>query len=169
MSTLNEVRPATEADLAEVVSLWSHYLRANPGNPAYKRLPADAVEARTHRFMDHIRSPESEVFVVDGAYGGLEAMLTCFVEDNYPYFHPPRFGRLQSPFVRPEARRRGHLRNLLVAAYGWARRLELTEVRLYTSADALVANALAEEFGFTAFEVVRRKAIDWCLPPEEQV
>ena len=71
--------------------------------------------------------------------------------------------------VRPEARRRGHLRNLLIAAYGWARRLELTEVRLYTSADAVIANALAEEFGFTAFEVVRRKAIDWCLPPEQQI
>lgn len=169
MSTLNAVRPATEADLAEVVSLWAHYLRANSKNPAYQQLPADAVEARKNRFTDHIRSPEGEVFVVDGAYGGLEGMVTCFIEDNYPYFHPPKFGRLQSPFVRPEARRRGHLRNLLVAAYGWARRLELTEVRLYTSADALVANALAEEFGFTAFEVVRRKTIDWCLPPEEQV
>ena len=169
MSTLSKVRPATEADLDEVVALWSHYLRANARNPAYQRLPADAVEARTQRFLDHIRSPDSEVFVVDGEFGGLEGILTCFVEDNYPYFHPPKFGRLQSPFVRPEARRRGHLRNLLVAAYGWARRLELTEVRLYTSADAVIANALAEEFGFAAFEVVRRKGIDWCLPPEKQL
>lgn len=169
MSTPGTVRAATEDDIEEVVALWSHYLRANAKNPAYQHLPADAVRARKERFLEHIRGSEAAVFVVEGEYGGLEAILTCFVEDNYPYFTPPKFGRLQSPFVRPEARRRGHLKKLLVTAYDWARRLELTEVRLYTSADAVIANALAEEFGFTAFEVVRRKGIDWCLPPERQV
>ena len=51
----------------------------------------------------------------------------------------------------------------------WARERELLEVRLYVGADNVVANAMAEELGFDAVGVVRRRAIDWSNPPERQV
>jgi hypothetical protein len=35
------------------------------------------------------------------------------------------------------------------------------EVRLFIGADNVLANAIAEELGFDAVEVVRRKAVDW--------
>jgi GNAT superfamily N-acetyltransferase len=92
-------------------------------------------------------------------------MISCFVEKNVPYFNPPSFGRLQTPYVRPEARGRGHLRRLLDAAYRWAREMELTEVRLFTSALEAQPNQLAEELGFEAFGIIRRKPISWDYPP----
>ena len=53
------------------------------------------------------------------------------------------------------------MKRLLDEAYRWARERELTEARLYVSAMADRANRLAEEHGFEAIAVIRRKAIDW--------
>ena len=88
-------------------------------------------------------------------------MITCRMEENQPYFLPPRFARIQTPFVRPDARRKGNLKRLLTAAHRWAREREFTELRLFIGADNVLANAIAEELGFDAVEVVRRKAVDW--------
>jgi len=44
--------------------------------------------------------------------------------------------------------------------------MELTEVRLFTSALEEEPNRLAEEFGFEAFAVIRRKPIAWDYPAE---
>ena len=117
-------------------------------------------------FEKHIEDEASEVFVVVGADGSLEGMLSCFEEQNAPYFHPPKYARIQTPFVRPEARGRGNLRRLLDEAYRWARERELTEARLYVSAMAEAANRRAEEHGFEAIAVIRRRAIEWDYPSD---
>lgn len=163
------VRRAGIDELDEVLALWSHYLRTNRMNPAYRRLPPKALEQRKALFRQHIQSSDAAVFVLAREDGGLDGMVTCFPEENLPYFLPPRYGRIQTPFVRPDARRRGNLKKLLAAALRWARREELTELRLYTPASNAVANAIAEELGFEAIEVVRRKPVDWRGPPERQV
>jgi len=160
-----KIRKATEADLDEMLALWSHYIRVHRNNPAYQICRGDGLVRRRKLFAQHVRGPESCVFVAARPDGGLDAMITCFVEDNTPYFMPPKYGRIQTPFVRPEARGRGHLKRLLAAAYLWARELELTEVRLYTSAFDPGPNELAEEFGFQAIEIVRRRPVEWNLPP----
>ncbi|HKK07935.1 MAG TPA: GNAT family N-acetyltransferase [Gemmatimonadota bacterium] len=162
------VRRATPADLDEVLALWSHYLRLHRDNPAY-RMSRKGLEARKERFREHLEGPGSAVFVLAREDGGLDGMVTCFVEENLPYFMPPRYARIQTPYVRPDARRRGNLKRLLKAALVWAREEELTELRLYTSARNVVANAIAEELGFEAVEVVRRKPVDWRSPPERQI
>lgn len=162
------VRRATLQDLEEVVALWSHYIRTHRDNPAY-RPASDAIERRTELFREHILGDDSAIFVIAREDGGLDGMLTCFAEDNYPYFLPPAYARFQTPYVRPDARKRGNLKRLLAAGFEWARNMELTEVRLYTAADNVLANAIAEEHGFEAVEVVRRRKVDWSRPPKEQV
>jgi GNAT superfamily N-acetyltransferase len=159
-----KIRKAEASDLDELVGLWAHYIRVHRNNPAYQLCKGDGLAQRRRVFQSHVGGPDSCVFVAARPDGGLDGMITCFIEKNTPYFMPPRYGRLQTPFVRPEARGRGLLRQLLGAAYMWARELELTEVRLFTSAFDPGPNLLAEEFGFEAFENVRRRPIEWDFP-----
>lgn len=165
MTDVVRIRKATEDDLDELVALWAHYIRAYRRNPAYQLCKGDGLAKRRQRFARHVAGPESCVFVAARPDGGLDGMLVCFVEKNMPYFMPPSYGRLQTPFVRPESRGRGYLKQLLSAAYSWARELELTEVRLFTSAFDPAPNQRAEEFGFEALEIVRRRLIEWDYPP----
>jgi GNAT superfamily N-acetyltransferase len=163
------LRAAIEDDLDELVALWAHYIRDHKHNPAYNRIVRTGFVSRRAAFANDIRDEDAAVFVIARRDGGLDGMITCRIELNKPYFQPHRFGRIQTPYVRPDARRRGNLKRLLAAAYRWAREKELLEVRLYVGADNVVANAIAEELGFDAVAVVRRKAIDWSRPPESQV
>jgi len=158
------VRRATEADLDEITALWSHYIRVHRANPAYRNLPPGALERRRELFARHVAGPDSAVFVLDDPDGGLDGFVTCFIEESPDYLNPPRYGRLQTPYVRPEARGRGHLRRLLDAAYRWARELELTEVRLFMLPGDEGADRLADELGFEAIAVVRRRTIEWDYP-----
>lgn len=158
------VRKATLDDLEELVALWAHYIRVHRANPAYRLCRADALEQRRQLFERHVQGRGSCVFVVPGPDGGLDGMLSCFVEENTGYFDPPRYGRLQTPFVRPEARGRGNVRRLLAAAYLWAREQGLTEIRLFTSAYEPAPNRRAEELGFEAFEIVRRRPVERNYP-----
>lgn len=160
------VRRATLDDLDEILALWAHYIRVHRANPAYRHMPTDALRKRRALFARHIQEDGSDVFVVMGSDGCLEGMLSCFEEENAPYFHPPRYARIQTPYVRPEARGRGHLKLLLDEAYRWARERELTEVRFFVSAMASLANQLAEEHGFEAIAVIRRRAIEWDYPSD---
>lgn len=162
------IRPATLDDLNEVLALWSHYIRARRRNPAY-RLTKNGLERRRELFQRHIESDDAVIFVVERQDGGLDGMVTCFTQEGEPYFLPPRYCRIQTPYVRPDARQRGWLRRLLQTAFKWARENELTEVRLYTSSEDQLGNALAEDMGFSAIELVRRKKLDWGAPPEQQV
>ena len=166
MTRVNPVRRATLDDLDEILSLWVHYIRVHRVNPAYRNMPPDAVRIRRAVFESHIRGEDSEVFVVMGSDGSLEGMMTCFEEDNADYFHPPKYARIQTPFVRPEARGRGLLKRMLDEAYRWARERELTETRLFVSAMAEAANQLAEEHGFEAIAVIRRRPIGWDYPSD---
>jgi len=166
MTTVNPVRRATLDDLDEILSLWVHYIRVHRVNPAYRNMPPDAIRTRRAVFESHIRGEDSDVFVVMGADGSLEGMLSCFEEENASYFHPPKYARIQTPFVRPEARGRGLLKRMLDEAYRWARERELTEARLFVSAKAEAANQLAEEHGFEAIAVIRRRPIEWDYPAD---
>jgi GNAT superfamily N-acetyltransferase len=165
----NQLREGTEDDLDELVALWTHYVRDHRHNPAYNRVARTGFVSRRAAFASDIRDENATVFVLARRDGGLDGMISCRVETNLPYFQPHRLGRIQTPYVRPDARKKGNLKKLLTAAYRWARERELLEVRLYVGADNVVANAIAEELGFDAVAVVRRRAIDWSGPPDRQV
>jgi GNAT superfamily N-acetyltransferase len=158
MSEGTLLRQATEQDLDELLALWAHFMRAHALNPAY-RLGPDALKERRAVFSQRLTDPDSTVLVLQRPDGGLDGMITCFAELNSPYFLPFRYARIQAPFVRPDARRKGNLKRLLQAAFDWAREHALQEVRLFAGADNLIANAVAEELGFEAIEVIRRKTL----------
>jgi GNAT superfamily N-acetyltransferase len=160
-----DVRKATLDDLDELVALWAHYIRVNRRNPAYRLRRSDGLEQRRRLFERQLKGRDSCVFIIPGPDGGIDGMLTCFVQSNHDYFDPPRYGRLQTPFVRPEVRGRGYISRLLAAAYLWAREHGVTEVRLVTSAFEAEANERSEELGFEAFEIVRRRPIERDYPP----
>ena len=162
----NQLREGTEDDLDELVALWTHYIRDHRHNPAYNRVARTGFVSRRAAFASDIRDESATVFVLARPDGGLDGMISCRVTTNLAYFQPHRLGRIQTPYVRPDARKKGNLKKLLTAAYRWARKRELLEVRLYVGADNVVANAIAEELGFDAVGVVRRRAIDWSNPPE---
>lgn len=153
------VRLATEQDLDELVAMWAQYMRAHALNPAYRKLRPDALKARKEVFRRRIQEAASAIFVIQREDGGLDGMIVCFLEANEPYFDPPRYVRIQVPFVRRDARRQGNLKRLLQATFLWAKEWEMDEVRLYTGADNMVANAVADELGFEAVEVVRRRPL----------
>lgn len=159
MSRDGILRLATLVDVDELVAMWAQYMRIHARNPAYRRLRPDALEARHRVFERRIEEATSAVFVIEGEDGGLDGMIACFLEENEPYFEPVRYVRIQTPFVRREARRRGYLMRLLQATFAWAEEWGIEEVRLYTGADNVVANAVADELGFQAVEVVRRRPI----------
>ena len=152
------IRRATERDLDEVVALWAHFMRAHALNPAY-RLAPDGLKARRALFAERLTNPSSALFVLEREDGGLDGMITCLEEENQPYFMPPRYALIQAPFVRADARRKGNFKRLLEATFQWARERGLPDVRLYTGADNLMANAVAEELGFEAIGVVRRRTL----------
>ncbi|WP_419949047.1 GNAT family N-acetyltransferase [Candidatus Palauibacter sp.] len=156
MSEGGVVRRAELGDIEGLVAMWTRYMRVHALNPAYRRIRSDALHTRRGLFRRHIEEATSAVFVLEAEDGGLDGMIVCFVEENEPLFDPPRYVRIQTPFVRREVRRRGYLRRLLQATFEWALEWDITEVRLFTGADNLVANAVADELGFEAIEVVRR-------------
>lgn len=160
MSDESTIRLATEEDVDELVAMWAQYMRVHALNPAYRQLRTDALGRRRRDMIRRIEEATGAIFVLEAEDGGLDGMIVCFVEENEPYFEPTRYVRIQSPFVRREARRRGYLTRLLEATFAWATEWEIDEVRLFTGADNLVANAVADELGFEAVEVVRRRPLD---------
>jgi GNAT superfamily N-acetyltransferase len=152
------LRRATEHDLDEVVALWAYFMREHALNPAY-RLAPEGLQARRDLFAKRLTEPGSALFVLEREDGGLDGMITCLDEENQPYFMPPRYARIQAPYVRADARRKGNLKRLLEAAFAWARERGLQDARLYTGADNLMANAVAEELGFDAIAVIRRRTL----------
>ena len=164
MSATGAVRPATHDDLDELVAMWAQYMRGHALNPAYRRLRPTALADRRRVFVRLIEEATSEVFVIQSPGGGLDGMISVRLEENEPYFNPPLYCRIQVPFVRRDARRQGNLKRLLEAAYEWGRTWEVEEVRLYMGADNIVGNAVAEDFGFEAIEIVRRKPLDHSEP-----
>lgn len=160
----DHLRTATMDDVDELVALWAQYMRAHALNPAYRRLRPDALREKRRQFVRRIEDATSAIFVIQREDGGLDGMIVCFLEENAPAFYPVRYVRIQTPFVRRDARRRGNLMRLLRATFDWARQWEIDEVRLYTGADNLIANAVADELGFEPIEVIRRRAIDRAEP-----
>ena len=163
MSATGKVRPANADDLDELVAMWAQYMRGHALNPAYRRLRPTALADRRRVFARLIEEATSEVFVIEGG-GGCDGMISVRLEENETYFNPPLYVRIQTPFVRPDARRQGNLKRLLEAAYEWGRTWEVEELRLYMGADNMIGNAVAEEYGFEAIEIVRRKPLDHAEP-----
>ncbi len=160
MTNQTELRTATIEDVEELIGMWAQYMRVHADNPAYNRFREDALDTRRRVFIQRIEEATSAILVLVDADGGLDGMLVCTLEENDPFLLPRRFVRIEAPFIREEARRQGNLHRLLKGVFEWARDWEVSEIRLHTGADNLMANAVADELGFHAIEVIRRYSLE---------
>ena len=153
------IRPATPADLGDVVELRLALLREYRVNRIYGRLRLDAHERAERLFAKQLASPHEVIFLAhqDGQAVGI---LRCLRSTGSPLLHPAEYGYISSVYVAPELRRAGVLRRLFDEATRWCRERGITEVRLHNAANNATANAAWEALGFEVVEVLRVKALD---------
>lgn len=139
------VRPATIADLDQLVSLFEQY------RAFYKREP-DVEGARAFLGERLSRTDSAILLAVDSASPASAAV--GFVQ-LYPTFSSLRMGRaliLNDLFVAPEYRRHGAARKLMDAARLFAEMSGAVSLSLETQKNNAQARALYEQLGYEAEE-----------------
>lgn len=160
------VRPATPADLAQVIELRMALLREHGSNPIYARLRPDAPERARRIFAAQLSSPNERIFLAESA-GTVIGIIRCVESTGSPLLDPARYAYISSAYVRPEARRRGALRALVAAARNWCAERGLDEARLHSVAGDEGSNRAWDALGFDVVEHMRRSPIrpDDLQPP----
>jgi len=148
------VREATPRDLDAVVTLRLALLRAHPEHPIYGHLRRDVADRARMLFAAQLRSPTEVIFLAERD-GEAVGVLRCVESVGSPLMEPARYAYVSSAYVRPEARRSGVLRALLVAAERWARARGLHQMRLHNVAGSEDAEAAWAALGFGVVEQVR--------------
>jgi len=153
------VRRASVRDLEFVMELRLALLREYPDHPIYGRLHADITRRARDLFGAQLRAPGESIFIADidveaSRKNGV-GILRCVESTGSPLLEPSRYAYVSSVYVRPDVRRQGVLRALLLAADDWSRARGLEEMRLHN----VVGNESAERawsaLGFQVVEQVR--------------
>ena len=157
------IRPATPADLADVVELRLALLREYRDNRIYGRLRRDARERAERLFAKQLASPHEVIFLAhqEGRAGGI---LRCLHSTGSPLLDPAEYGYISSVYVVPALRRSGVLRRLFDEAGRWCRERGIVELRLHNAANNATANAAWDALGFEVVEVLRVKSLDGTTP-----
>jgi GNAT superfamily N-acetyltransferase len=108
-------------------------------------------------FRAQILSPNEAMFVAQTQHR-LIGVLRCADTPVSPLLFPERVCYVSSVFVRPDVRRKGVLRGLLVAAEAWCAERGISEMRLNNTVDSVAAHAW-QSLGFDVVEQVRRRAL----------
>lgn len=152
------IRAATLDDLDVVVELRIALLRAHASNALYGRMRPDA-EQRAHTLFARQLASRDEVFFLAERDGRAVGCLRCVRAMGSPLLFPAEYGYVSSVYVRPEARRGGVLRALLVEAERWCVARGLDEMRLHNASDNGVACATWRALGFDVVEQVRLRRL----------
>jgi GNAT superfamily N-acetyltransferase len=127
------IREATEADLAEMLSLW-RALEQIQG--AHRLFPmVDDAESRiAGLFREAIADPDSSALVIEGSDGLLGMAIARVTEQGHHSMSNARVVELSRVAVREEARGRGLGRNLIdaAAAFAKARGATFLTAKLFT-------------------------------------
>ena len=148
------IRPAGAADLPTVLELRLALLAEHHESLLYGRLRADVRERAESLYAAQLASAW-EITLLAEVDRRVVGILRCLDAQGAPLLRPERYAYVSSVYVRPNARGRGVLRALLVAAGRWARGRGLDEMRLHNATDNPVATAVWEGLGFEAVEVLR--------------
>ena len=157
------VRRASVRDLEFVMELRLALLREYPDHPIYGRLRADISRRARDLFSAQLRAPGESIFIADveihaSRRNGV-GILRCVESTGSPLLEPSRYAYVSSVYVRPDVRRHGVLRALMLAADNWSRARGLDEMRLHN----VVGNESAERawsaLGFQVVEQVRVKRL----------
>jgi GNAT superfamily N-acetyltransferase len=152
------VRQATVRDINAVLELRLALLREHPDHPIYGRLRTDVSPRARELFSTQLRSTTESIFLAerDGVVAGV---LRCVESMGSPLLDPARYAYVSSVYVRPEARRKGVLRELLAAAERWSIARGLDQMRLHNVAGSVTAEGAWSALGFEVVEQVRVRNI----------
>lgn len=153
------VRRATSVDLDVVVALRIALLREYGEHPIYGRLRTDAELRARPIFAAQIDSDREAIFLAE-VNGLAVGMLRCVESPSSPLLIPDRYCYVSSAYVRPEYRRRGILRLLLVRARDWCVEHGLSEMRLHNVGTRSSSAAAWDALGFEVVEQVRLLRLD---------
>lgn len=148
------VRQASPRDLDAVVRLRLALLREHPDHPIYGRLRPDADARARELFAAQLRTPTEAIFLADVG-NETAGILRCVESLGSPLLDPARYAYVSSVYVRPDLRRRGVLRALVVAAERWSRERQLTQMRLHNVHGSEMAERAWAALGFAVVEQVR--------------
>ncbi|MEO8337145.1 MAG: GNAT family N-acetyltransferase [bacterium] len=156
------VREASVRDLDAVLELRLALLREHPEHPIYGRLRADVTARARELFATQLRAQTETIFLAerDGVVAGI---LRCVESMGSPLLDPARYAYVSSVYVRPETRRHGVLRALLMAAERWSHARGLDQMRLHNVAGSPSAEGAWSALGFEIVEQVRVRSV----PPRE--
>lgn len=152
------VRPATPRDLDAIVALRLALLREHPEHPVYGRLRTDADRRARELFAAQVRARTETILLAELA-GDVVGIIRCVESIGSPLLEPARYAYVSSAYVRPEARRRGVLRALMVEVERWCRARGLDQMRLHNVAGSEAAEGAWDALGFTIVEQVRLRAV----------
>lgn len=139
------VRRATAAD-AEVIEALRQALRQAEGIPApAPRAPRATAGSRGGRPVTFLAERDGQVVGV----------LRCTARSA----SSGHFGWVSTVYVTPGQRRRGVLRDLLLAAEAWCRRRGLAEMRLHCTVGNTGGAAAWTALGFTPSMVLYRRTV----------
>ena len=152
------VRPATPRDLDAVVALRIALLREHPDHPIYGRLRTEVDRRARELFAAQLRARTETIFLAELA-GEVVGIIRCVESIGSPLLEPTRYGYVSSAYVRPEVRRRGVLRALMLEVERWCLARGLDQMRLHNVAGSEAAERAWSALGFAIVEQVRLRTI----------
>ena len=152
------VRPATPRDLDAVVALRIALLREHPDHPIYGRLRAEADRRARDLFAAQLRARTETIFLAELS-DEVVGIIRCVESIGSPLLEPARYGYVSSAYVRPDVRRRGVLRALMLEVERWCRARGLDQMRLHNVAGSDVAERAWSALGFAIVEQVRLRTL----------
>ena len=152
------VRPATPRDLDAVVALRIALLREHPDHPIYGRLRTEVDRRARELFAAQLRTRTETIFLAELS-GEVVGIIRCVESIGSPLLEPARYAYVSSAYVRPDVRRRGVLRALMLEVERWCRARGLDQMRLHNVAGSEVAERAWSALGFAIVEQVRLRTI----------
>ena len=152
------VRPATPRDLDAVVALRIALLREHPEHPIYGRLRTEVDRRARELFAAQLRARAETIFLAE-LEGEVVGIIRCVESIGSPLLEPARYGYVSSAYVRPDVRRRGVLRALMLEVERWCRARGLDQMRLHNVAGSEAAERAWNALGFAIVEQVRLRTI----------
>lgn len=152
------IRRATIKDLDNIVELRLALVREHSKNPVYKRIRVDADVRARSLYTAQLRSDHEAIFIAERGLSTI-GILRIVESAGSVLLDPPRYGYVSSVYVKPECRRRGVLKALLVKAEEWCASRGMDEMRLHSASDSELSNATWDALGFEIVEHVRLRSL----------
>jgi len=133
-------------------------LREHPDHPIYGRLRPEIDRRARELFAAQLRA-RTETILLAELGGEVVGIIRCVESIGSPLLEPARYAYVSSAYVRPDMRRRGVLRALMIEVERWSQARGLDQMRLHNVAGSEAAERAWEALGFAIVEQVRVRTV----------